>query len=144
MDIKIDYEWHGLARKVKTGKIAIYTKDRKKRLGYITFAVEETQISVDDLHVSKSYRRRGFGRLLMMMVMALAEEVKKPIFLFSTDEGISFYETLGMRRIVDYKKWDDVKVKFMNLNSKKKFIEQCSDEDFVWVPSGMRRIKIYL
>lgn len=139
-------QWHGRARKVKVGEVVLFTENETigRRIGSASFTVHETQIDVVDLDVSKRYRRRGFGRLMMMAIMALAQEVRKPIFLFATEGSVEFYERLGLRRIWNHEKWNDVKIKFMNLHPKKKFCEQCSDIDFVWIPSGVTCIQLYM
>ena len=142
MKISISYDWVGATKRVKAGEVKIEKKSR--RIGYLNFVVDETQIFISDLSVNRYYRKKGYGRLLIMMVMALSEELKKPILLFSTDESENFYRKVGMRKLFAYKEWENVKVEFMNLNPKKKFCEQCSDLDYVWVPSGLRTIQIYL
>jgi GNAT superfamily N-acetyltransferase len=146
MDLTIKYGWHARAKKCRDGKIVLYTnRDKKKyRVGYLYFSVQETQINADNLRITKGYRGRGFGRLLMMILMALAEEVRKPIFLYGTEESDGFYKEIGMRRVFCHKDWNDVKVEFMNLNPKKKFCEQCSNMDYIWIPSGVTHIRLYL
>jgi len=146
MDLKIQFDWHVHARKLKDGKIIIYSQigENKKRIGYLYFSVQETQICADTIQVTEEYRGRGFGRLLMMILMALSDEVKKPIFLYATEESEGFYRRLGMRPLFHHEAWQDVTVEFMNLNPEKKFCEQCSDLDYVWIPPRMTRIQIYL
>jgi len=149
VDLRIQFDWHGGARKLpRSGKVLIYTyrnnSGKKYRVGYLYFTVGPTQITVTTLDVSSGYRGKGFGRLLLMILIAFAEQVKKPIFLYSTHDGELFYEKMGMRRLYYHDRWNDVTVEFMNLNPKKKFCEQCSDLDFIWVPSGIRHIRIYL
>jgi GNAT superfamily N-acetyltransferase len=146
MDIRIKFDWHGMARKDRDGKIILYTpkKGKNYRVGQLSFIIQGTQISVDVIEVTGKYRNKGFGRLMMMILMALAEQVKKPIFLYATEQSEGFYKSLGMRKLYYHEIWEDVKVDFMNLNPDKKFCEQCSDLDYVWIPSGVRHIRIYL
>lgn len=146
MEVKMVIQWHGRTKRIKTGKAVLFTENETvgRKIGSASFTVHETQIDVVDMDISKRYRKRGFGRLIMMAIMALAQEVRKPIFLFATEESVKFYERLGLRRIWNHKKWNDVKVEFMNLNPEKKFCEQCSNIDFVWIPSGVTHIQLYM
>ena len=142
MDLRINCEWLAATKTEKTGKITI--RKLKKRIGYINFSVLTTQINVDDLFVHPYYRRKGLGRLLMNMIMSMATEMRKPILLISTHGAETFYISLNMRQIYYHKDWQDIKVTIENLNPRKKFCEQCSDLDYVWVPKDMREISVWI
>jgi len=128
---------------VRLGQIKLYREE--SYIGGAVFTVHETQINVDDLEVRKRYRMKGFGRLLMNVIMALAEELKKPLFLYATEKSVEFYERIGMLRVLYWKTWGNgVTVEFMNFNPEKTLREQCSDIDFVWIPARVQHIRIYL
>jgi len=75
MQVKMIIQWHGRTKRVKTGKVILFTENETigRRIGSASFTVHETQIDVVDMDVYKRYRKRGFGRLIMMAIMALAQ-----------------------------------------------------------------------
>jgi len=146
MDLRINYEWLAATKKEKAGKLHIFKLHRKLRkgIGFLSFSVLTTQINIDEVFIHSRYRRRGFGRLLMNMIMSMATEMRKPILLLATYGSEPFYVSLNMRRIFYHEDWQDVKIIIENLNPRKKFCEQCSDLDFVWIPRGMREISVWI
>ena len=54
-------------------------------------------VEVTDLKVKEEYRKKGLGRLIMNIVMALANYYDKPIELTSADDAIPFYKSIGMK-----------------------------------------------
>lgn len=142
MDLRIECTWHTRIRKEQEGKILLYTKDIK--VGHIKFSVLSSQINVDDLRIFHRYRRRGLGRLLMGMVMSMATDMRKPVFLYSTLQSEAFYKKLGMRPIFHHESWKDARLTILNHNPNKELWTICSDLDLVWIPPNMREIQLWI
>jgi len=54
-------------------------------------------IEVTDLRVEEAYRKKGLGKLIMNIVMALANYYDRPIELTSVDDAMDFYRKIGMK-----------------------------------------------
>jgi len=57
------------------------------------------RIDVTDLDIKREYRKKGFGRVLMRIIMALGELFKVPIVVDSLKESEGFYRKIGMKEV---------------------------------------------
>jgi len=115
----------------------------KIRIAYVKFLKDhDRQITVTDVTVESRYRRKGYGTMLMSLVMAYARLNHQAIFLYSLSSAIEFYEFLGFKRLKYYK--DDPRVRFANLNPDKNFDEQIEENDFLWIPPELEKVSIFL
>jgi GNAT superfamily N-acetyltransferase len=93
-----------------TGKLTLYEawtqgkgKDKitkqilqEKEIASVDFIVTNA-IEVTDLRVEEEYRKKGLGRLIMNIIMALANYYDLPIELTSVDDAIPFYKKIGLK-----------------------------------------------
>lgn len=101
----------------------------------VDFWIDETQINISNFHTSAMYRHCGYGRLMMEYMMFTAEILKLPIFLFSSEEGIPFYEKLGMEHANSPK----MKKKLVAINENPKNPHEWDSDEFIWLPRCLRR-----
>jgi hypothetical protein len=108
------------------------------------FVFDDTQIMISSVNTEKLYKRSGYGRLLFDTLKCLSNQRRKPLILWSSEEGIKFYEKIGLLHL------DDPKVQkriiFGNLNTTEEILEKVDDDDFVWIPQslGKKKAIIYL
>lgn len=138
MEIEIDGGWRRLQQ---TGEVKIYgsLRGRRHRLGFVEYVID-TQITLTNLCVDDYCRNQGLGRLLIMIVQALALKLKVPIYApDALDEALDFYKKVSFKPILA------CNVKIMNLNPKKSLEAQVSKNDLVWIPKGLKEpIELYM
>jgi len=84
----------------KTKKEAYLTQ--KEPIAKTQFFITEkgrkyVEIGVTDLWVSEDFRKKGFGKLVMQMIFALATFYDVPVTLCSVSQAIGFYKKVGMK-----------------------------------------------
>jgi hypothetical protein len=101
----------------------------------IKFWVDTTHIYISDVDTASRHKRCGYGRLMMEYMMFVAEMTQMPIFLYSVDSSVGFYEKLGMEHLNTPK----MKRRFVIINENPECPHEWSDTDFVWIPQCLRR-----
>ena len=113
-----------------------------KQIGEALFMEHRTQITITDLNVDEKFQMKGYGRIMLKVIMRYAQEKKKPIYLYSLEDIVPFYEALGFCRI---KKWTGTcEIFIKNLNPENPKEQQIDDTDMVWVPKNKKRATLYL
>lgn len=69
---------------------------REEPIASVDYIVTDA-VEVTDLKVEEAYRKKGLGKLIMNIIMALANYYDKPIELTSVDDAIPFYKKIGMK-----------------------------------------------
>lgn len=131
MEIEIEGGWRRLQ---PTGEVKIYgsLRGRRHRLGYVEYVID-TEITLTDLRVDRYCQNQGLGRLLILIVQALAQKLKVPIYAPEAfDKALGFYRKMGFKPIP---KCHNVKI--MNLNPNKPYDEQVAENDLIWIPKGL-------
>lgn len=138
LEIEIEGGWRRLK---STGEVKIYgsLRGRRYRLGYVEYVIG-TEITLTDLRVDRHCRNQGLGRLLIMIVQALALKLKVPIYAPEAfDEASVFYKKMGFKPILE------CNVKIMNLNPRKPLEAQVGENDLIWIPKGLKEpIELYM
>lgn len=138
MEIQIEGGWRRLS---PIGEVKIYgsLRGRRHRLGYVQYIID-TEITLTDLRVDRYCRNQGLGRLLIVIVQALALKLKVPIYAPEAfDEALTFYKKMGFKPVLE------CNVKIMNLNSKKPLEAQVAENDLIWIPEGLKEpIELYM
>jgi predicted GNAT family acetyltransferase len=113
-----------------------------KQIGETLFMEDRTQITITDVNVDEKFQMRGYGRIMLKVVMRYAQEKKKPIYLYSLEDVVPFYEKLGFCRI---KKWTGAcEIFIKNLNPEKPEEKQIDDADMIWIPKGKKKATVYI
>lgn len=71
----------------------------KEKIGGIDFTIHrkgQRKIEITGLEIDKDHRKKGLGRLIMRMIIALGEYFNLPIELDSLEDAKEFYKKLGM------------------------------------------------
>lgn len=100
-----------------------------------SFMFDQTQIRVTDVSTEEVYQKCGYGRLLFDALKCIAQQKKIPLLLWSSSEGIPFYEKLGLLHLNNPEV--QKKVIFGNLKTKKDIAEKIDEDDFVWLPQHL-------
>lgn len=101
----------------------------------INFWIDDTQIHISSFDTEAKYRRCGYGRLLMEYMMFTAEILKLPIYLYSSNEGIPFYESIGMEHATSPK----ILKKLVVINDNPENPYEWDSDEFIWIPKCLRR-----
>lgn len=103
------------------------------------FTLDGTQIMVTNVNTEDAYQKSGYGRLLFDALKCISQQKKLPLILWSSDEGIPFYEKIGLLHLDDPEV--QKKVIFGNLKTQEDIITKVDDDDFIWIPQGLYRRK---
>jgi GNAT superfamily N-acetyltransferase len=113
-----------------------------KQIGETLFMEHRTQITITDANVDEEFQRKGYGRIMLKAIMRYAQEKMKPIYLYSLEDAVPFYEALGFCRI---KKWTGTcEIFIKNLNPEKPKEKQIDDTDMIWIPKGKKKATVYI
>jgi hypothetical protein len=108
------------------------------------FAFDGSQIMVTDVSTEITYRKCGYGRLLFDGLKCISNQKKIPLILWSLDDAIPFYESIGMLHLNDPE--IQKRVIFGNLKTTEDIAAKVDEDDFVWIPQSLSKRKpiIYL
>ena len=128
--------------RLKRGKLELKRKDVV--ICYSYFTLDKYQLTVTDINTTRRYRRRGYGSILMHVLMGVAKSKKVPIYLYSLSDAIKFYEKLGFVRLRRYRNgwYRGKRVVIDNLNVRKTFGEQTNKTDVVWIPDNVHIVHL--
>lgn len=123
----------------RSGYATAKLKRGEKKISSVDFIYEKTFISITDLLTGRRYRRKGYATLLMYFMMGLSKSKRRPLYLYSLNETVKFYEKLGFVRLRRYKngRYKGKRVIIDNLNPHKTFNEQTNRQDLIWIPTNM-------
>ena len=107
-----------------------------------SFMFDGPMLRVTDVGTENGYEMNGYGRMMFDVLKNVARQHKMPIYLWSLDAAIPFYEKLGLLHLNN----KEVQKRVIFANLKDTDIDKEVDEDdFVWVPKGLNgRPLIYL
>ena len=130
-------------------KMGIYIGKRK--VGFMEFLIDVTQINVVDLTIVKNKQFQGYGRLLINAVKGIASYFKKPIYLIAREQKVEFYEKMGFFSMCKLSQdglgewtYERKVVCIKNLNPEKTVKEQLALVDMLWIPQSLTEVDIYL
>jgi hypothetical protein len=108
------------------------------------FTLDGTQIMVTNVNTKNVYQKSGYGRLLFDALKCISQQKKLPLILWSSDEGIPFYEKIGLLHLDNPEVQN--RIIFGNLKTKDDIATKVDDDDFIWIPQSLNRRKpiIYL
>jgi hypothetical protein len=108
------------------------------------FTLDGTQIMVTNVNTEDVYQKSGYGRLLFDALKCISQQKKLPLILWSSDEGILFYEKIGLLHLNNPEV--QKKVIFGNLKTQEDIATKVDNDDFIWIPQSLNRRKpiIYL
>lgn len=114
------------------------------KIAWIHFSMDEYQITATDVDVSCHYRRKGYGTIIMGILMGIAESRHIPIYLYSLRTAVKFYEKLGFVRFRRYKKgwYKGKRVVIDNFNRRRTFDKQTDRTDMLWIPNNVHIVHI--
>jgi len=126
------------------GLITLRRKDME--IGYLKFIYDWSEITVLDITIAGRYRKKGYGEILMYVLMALARKKRRVIRLYSVDTAVQFYEKLGFQRLILYRNgfYEGKVVKFMNVKKGDKPEQHIDELDFIWIPPEVWTAHVYL
>lgn len=127
---------------LEKGKLALKRKDIV--ICYAYFLLDQYQLSISDITTTRRYRRKGYGNIMMHILMGVARSKKVPIYLYSLSDVVGFYEKLGFIRLRRYRKgwYKGKRVVIDNLNVRKTFTRQTNTTDMIWIPSNVHIVHI--
>jgi len=107
-----------------------------KEVAKALFTFDDTQILVSNVNTDDKYQKCGYGRLLFAALKCIAQQSKLPLLLDSLDDAVPFYEKVGMLHLNDP---EVQKLVILGNVRKEKIEENIDNDDFVWIPKGIRR-----
>lgn len=119
------------------GDVVVYRN--KDNIGHVEFIVQRSQITATDVQIDETYQMKGYGRLMLASLQRFAKEKNLPIYLFSVDSAVKFYESCGFQRIKKYK--GECELFLKNVTNMDK---QVSATDMIWIPKGKKRVTVYV
>lgn len=131
------------------GKITLLKNNMGPILGTVLFFKDGEQLRITNFFIKKGHRRKGYGTVLMDAMKGVARAMNLPIIVTSesTPEAITFYESVGLKHVTDFLAFRtqyNVTVDIKNWNPQSEFSKQVGEEDFLWVPSSLKEVEIYL
>jgi len=109
------------------------------RVGHLYFYETEDNIHVSDLEIEEKERMKGYGKILIRVMLGIATALKKPIYLYSYRSSVDFYEKFGFyqQRLFKDGEYDGKTVIFSDLEKGYLFETQVSDCDLIWFPPNI-------
>lgn len=128
--------------RLERGKIEL--KRKEIVICYAYFTLDKYQLTICDINTTRRYQRKGYGSIMMHILMSVAKSKKVPIYLYSLSDVVKFYEKLGFIRLRRYRKgwYRGKRVVIDNLNVRKTFGEQTNKTDMVWIPSNVHIVHL--
>ena len=143
-----------------TIKIDMHSKEirlleGRKRVGFLDFMVENDKIMPTSMGVREGFQRKGYGTLLVRVLMGIADYFYKPIFLISNVGIIDFYKRLGFVCLREFKSEEGIDMTYTTPRKYKgkeiiiknladRFYTGIEEVDLIWIPSKLERIEIYI
>lgn len=127
---------------MKTEEVKVMVDGNEAAKAEFTF--DNTQIMVTSVETKNAYQKSGYGRLLFDALKCISQQKKMPLILWSSDEGIPFYEKIGLLHLDNSEV--QKKVIFGNLKTQEDIATKVDGDDFIWIPQCLNRRKpiIYL
>jgi hypothetical protein len=122
---------------MKEGTVKVMVDGREAATASFMFDLDQTQIRVTDVSTEETYQKCGYGRLLFDALKCIAQQKKMPLLLWSSSEGIPFYEKLGLLHLDNPEVQE--KVIFGNLKTNEEISSKIDEDDFVWIPNHLSR-----
>jgi len=74
------------------------TPVKDKMIGYVQFQIYPDRIDAVDVTIEPHFQKKGYGRFLMKILQAYAQELQLPIELSSLDNALPFYKKCGFTK----------------------------------------------
>lgn len=119
----------------------------RKKVGTLDYVMDigKDKIILTTFEIKEEFQGRGYGTLLMHALMGVAEALHTPIYTISEVSTIDFYKRLGFVCLRKFKegKYEGKEVTVMNLKTHD-FIHEVEETDLIWIPSKLKRVKIFI
>lgn len=107
-----------------------------------TFVFDGPILRVTDVGTEDGYEMNGYGRMMFDVLKNVARQHKMPIYVWSLDDAIPFYEKLGFLHLNNPEV--QKKIIFGNLTNED-INKKIDDDDLIWIPQSIKgRPLLYL
>jgi hypothetical protein len=119
---------------LKEQSVVVYADNEKATT--ILFVFDGTQIRVTDVTTEDLFQRKGFGRLAFDALKMVATQRRLPIYLWSLEDAIPFYVSIGFLHLDNPKVQE--RVEFGNLGSKIQIEHEIDETHLIWIPKRLK------
>jgi hypothetical protein len=123
----------------------------KVKVGHMEFLIDSTQIIIVDLTIVNDKQSQGYGCLMINTLKGVAQFFKKPIYLISYPEKVTYYEKMEFFSLSNLYQdglgewsYKGKIVHIKNLNPEKPRFNQVGKVDMLWIPSILDEVDVFL